>query len=930
MNKSVLQRGIIFVLCICLLFSVCPVYAFAAENQKEKVVRIGVPDDTYDKINENGKRSGYGYEYLQKIAGYTGWKYEYVDCTWENCFDKLKNDEMDIIEGISYTKERAEKMLFSGIPMGDERYCVYAKPDHTDILSSDTASFNGKKIGVLMDYLPEMVLNEWEKKYNLHTQHVNVSNNEDALKKIADGEIDGFVSLEDSRLGGYGMAALTNIGSSKIYFAIGQSHFDLKTELDNAMRRITDDDPYYADELHKQFLSADSVYFLTGEEQKWLSEHGAIKIGYLINDGGVSTLDTETGKVSGLIMDYTQLAQNCLEGQTLKFDLKGYDSQENMQKALHDGKIDMIFHVMQNTNAAEVLGYDLTDTVWKYNMAAVMVKKSFDENAENMVVILRENNDLKSYVSYNYPQWHVKEYATWKDAKKAVHNGKADCIIMDSGKLEQYSDDNKLHSVFLEKYGMVSFAVRRGNSSLLSVLNKTIKTMSVSKFSNAVYIYNSNLKKVTVKEFIRDNFWGFTVLVVSVFLIVLILILGFFRKARIAEKKAKEAQQQAEKANSAKTDFLRHMSHDIRTPLNGIIGMINMSERYYGDKEKLYECKAKVMESLDYLQSLLNNVLDIGKVESGTLQLEHRPFDLVAMLVKQISIVETNAKEYGISFEGGASMSTFHHRYFIGSEEYLNRLLMNLAGNAIKYNRRGGKVILYCNEISSDDKTSVFEFVCSDTGLGMSEEFQKHAFESYAREGKETTNGYSGAGLGLSIVKDIVDRMNGTIKLESKENVGTTFTVTIPLEIDHNAQKEQQKKEEKPDLSGKSVLLVEDNELNLEIAKMLLEDEKMIVTTAENGKEAVDIVSRSVPGRFDFIFMDIMMPVMDGLEAARQIRTLNRKDTKEIPIIAMTANAFQDDIRDCIDAGMNAHIAKPIDSKKIEDTLQLVLKQKIQ
>ena len=494
-------------------------------------------------------------------------------------------------------------------------------------------------------------------------------------------------------------------------------------------------------------------------------------------------------------------------------------------------------------------------------------------------------------------------------------------MIMDSGKLEQYSDDNKLHSVFLEKCGMVSFAVRRGNSMLLSVLNKTIKTMSASKFSNAVYMYDSNLKKVTVKEFIRDNFLGFTVLVVSVFLIVLILILGLLQKARIAEKKAKEAQQQAEKANSAKTHFLRQMSHDIRTPLNGIIGMINISERYYGNKEKLYECKEKVMASMDYLQSLLNNVLDIGKVESGTLQLVNKPFDLVAMLVKQISIIETNAKEYGISFEGGVSMSTFHHRYVIGSEEYLNRLLMNLAGNAVKYNRSGGKVILYFNEISSDDKTAVFEFVCSDTGLGMSEEFQKHAFESYAREGKETTNGYSGAGLGLSIVKDIVDMMNGTIRLESKENVGTKFTVTIPLEIDHNAEKEQQKKVEKPDLSGKNVLLVEDNELNLEIAKMLLEDEKMVVTTAGNGKEAVDIVSKSVPGSFDFIFMDIMMPVMDGLEAARQIRTLNRKDTKEIPIIAMTANAFQDDIRECIDAGMNAHIAKPIDIEKVKMTI---------
>ncbi len=390
------------------------------------------------------------------------------------------------------------------------------------------------------------------------------------------------------------------------------------------------------------------------------------------------------------------------------------------------------------------------------------------------------------------------------------------------------------------------------------------------------------------------------------------------------KEKLKEAAEKANQANVAKTNFLRRMSHDIRTPLNGIVGMINLAQRYGNDKEKLYECKEKVLTSLDYLLSLINDILDMSKVESNALVLESKPFDLIETLNSIIAIIETSANEHNIQFIGGKSLSYIPHRYFIGSQEYLNRLLMNIASNAIKYNKENGSITLYCKEISSNENMALMQFVCSDTGLGMSEDFQKHAFEPFACEGKATITGYSGTGLGLSIVKDIVDIMDGSIEMDSKENVGTTFVVTIPLQMDSNPKVKVQKNEKELNLSGKKALLVEDNEINLEIATIMLQDLGLIVTPAQNGKEALDIFEQSDTHTFDYIFMDVMMPVMDGLEATKRIRSLNREDAKTTPIIALSANAFEDDIKECLDAGMNAHVAKPIDVHALKEELSLL------
>ena len=390
------------------------------------------------------------------------------------------------------------------------------------------------------------------------------------------------------------------------------------------------------------------------------------------------------------------------------------------------------------------------------------------------------------------------------------------------------------------------------------------------------------------------------------------------------QKQLKESMEDAQRANISKTAFLRRMSHDIRTPLNGIVGMIHIAQKHSNDVAKLQECRQKVLQSTDYLQKLINNVLDISKLESGSLMLEYKSFDLVELLSNNMTVVAMSAYENGVRFEGGVEANTIRHRYLIGSPVYLSRVLMNLASNAIKYNHFHGTVNVHCEELSDDGNMAVFKFVCSDTGLGMSEEFQKHAFDVFAQEGKQSTTTFSGSGLGLSIVKDIIELMGGMIELESKENVGSTFTVTVPFKIDHLVENNDSQKDscsQSMELSGKRVLLVEDNAINMEIAHAILEEEHLNITEAKNGKEALEIFQNSKLNEYDVIIMDVMMPVMDGLEATKAIRMLEREDAKRIPIIAMTANAFEEDRKACLDAGMDEHIGKPIDIPLLKRTI---------
>ncbi len=389
------------------------------------------------------------------------------------------------------------------------------------------------------------------------------------------------------------------------------------------------------------------------------------------------------------------------------------------------------------------------------------------------------------------------------------------------------------------------------------------------------------------------------------------------------EKRLEDIAEEAQRASLSKTDFLRRMSHDIRTPINGIRGMIEIANHFDGDLEKQRECREKIWEASGYLLSLVNNVLDMNKLESGAVIFAHNQFDLLTLLEEINTVTEMQATEHGLSFQVDHKKRHIEHRFLIGSPSHIKQILMNIAGNAVKYNKENGSVTVWCEELFCDETAATFRFNCADTGIGMSEDFQKHAFEPFTQEGKNNARTrYDGSGLGLSITKSLTEQMGGHIEFTTKEGIGTTFSVILPITVDHDPPEESQTEEHEPiDLTGYTVLLAEDNELNMEIAKFFLEQHGATVISAKNGSEAVNLFTASAPGDIDLILMDIMMPIMNGHEATLKIRSADRPDAKTIPIVAMTANAFQDDVDKSLSVGMNDHLPKPLGTEKMLSTV---------
>lgn len=933
-------RSVCAMLCLLLLLSVVLPVKAAAETAPVKVVRVGSFEDTFNYVNEKGIRKGYGYELLQTLSGYTGWQLEYVTCDWSDCFEKLKNGEIDIMGDISYTEDRAEEMLFSDEPMGEEEYYLYADLSRADISASDFKTLNGKKIGVLMGTEPEVMLTEWEEKYDLKTQHVNISNNEDVKQKLANHEIDCFVSLEESFWAELGISTMTRVGKSDIYYAINKDRADIKEELDNAMRALEDADPFYTADLYKRYFSLDYTPILTGEEKAWLKEHGAIRMGFLTGDSGVSTYDPATGEITGTITDYIQFARDCLGNQELVFQMVGYDSQKAELDALKSGEIDMVFHFDQSPNLAEDYRVACTNTTWTSNMMAVTNKQHFNENQANRVAVPQNKLSLKRYIAVYYPQWEIVDCAAQEDAARLVKDGQADCFVTGVSSQENYSKKYDFYSVPLPNPAKSCFAVNSGNRHLLSILNKTIKAMPTNMLTGSLAMYKSSSRKVTLSEFIRDNFF-MVLLVSSIFVAVILLaILKLLRKARKAEAAARKAAndtqelnaklqiaaENAESANRAKSTFLFNMSHDIRTPMNAIIGYADLASRHSDDPAKLKKYMENIQVCGQNLLMLLNNVLDLARIENDKTEIEYSVSDIEKDFRNCLAMFRNQADSKGQTLTVTTQLP---YPYIYADIPHLTEVCTNLVSNAVKYTGAGGTIRCGVTQKPGEKEGWCDTVVTvADNGIGMSQEFQKHIFEPFERERTSTVSKVEGSGIGMGIVKKLVGLMGGTVEVESKIGVGSTFTVTIPCRI-ASEDEIQAKREINPSdqkcLCGTRILLTEDNDLNAEIATELLQEEGCTVDRAKDGVECVDMLEKAANGTYQLILMDVQMPVMNGYDATKKIRRMDDPQKANIPIVAMTANAFSEDKQVALDAGMNDHIAKPINMSVLVPTLRKYL-----
>ena len=913
--KLNVQRHICILLCFILYITVLPL-PVSAEEAKSKTVRVGWYEGTYNTTGADGQRRGYSYEYQQAVAAHTGWKYEYVEGSWAELMSMLKNGQIDLLGGISYTEERSTSMLFSELPMGEDKYYLYVDTSNTDISISDLTTLNGKRIGMLPNALPAEMFHEWEKSHGVNTQQVDITGADDVRQKLKNHEIDGFVLNESPQWERDDISPAILIGSSYNYFAVSKKRPDLKEELDQVMQKIERENPFYTDDLYKRYLSANSLETLTDEEQNWLEQHGAVRIGYLKKDVGVSLADAESGEPTGIINDYISLASDCMGEKSIEFQTTGFDSQEEELQALKDNRIDMIFHMNQNPYEAEQNGIILSNTVFEVNVAVLTGVEKFDENRKNTVAVSRNNLLGKWYISFNYPFWKIKEYDSSAEVEKAVRSGEADCFVVKAGQSLKTLANSKMYSVFLTKPGDSCFAVTRENITLMNILNKTIQTLPASRLSGLFSVYENAPGRVTLAEYIKDNLRVVSMSFVSVTLVIILIIVYLMMKAR-------KAQIQAEKANAAKSDFLFNMSHDIRTPMNALLGYNELMKRELTDP-KLLDYQEKMEQSGNLLLSIINNVLDMAKIESGKMELDENYVKIRDVYQGVYKIFQAEAEKKGIHLEMEYEVQ---HEHVICDETKNREIFLNLISNAVKYTASGGAVTIRITELDCDRKDYVrIQTQVIDTGIGMSEEFLPSLFEAFARERNTTAAKVAGTGLGMPIIKKYVDMMGGTIKAESKLGEGSKFTVIMEYRIADKGYYEQvtdpsPDTEETDRISGKYVLLAEDNDLNAEIAEFILEDMGIMVDRVEDGVQCVARMEQKPAGTYDLILMDIQMPNMDGYKATQAIRRLEDKKKAGIPIIAMTANAFEEDRKKAFEKGMNGHIAKPVDAEKVKKTI---------
>ena len=874
-------------------------------------------------MDDRSPKSGYSYEYLQKLASYTGWKYEYVYGEWDELFEKLKDGEIDLMAGVAYSEDRVDQIGYPDSEMLNETFYIYKDTDDSSMQCGDIASYSGKKIGTLKgDQRMTAALEQWKARHRADIEIEYYSDFTECARVFNEQQIDGFVSADNVVSSYSGITPVEKIGKQFFYLCTAKEREDLLSELNMAMSIMNERDAVEVDELRNKYYTETTVsVFLSQQEQQWMKEHAQITVGYLA-DYLPYCDKAEDGSATGLVSDIVPDLFDALSGDyDPEIIYRCFDDQQEMLDCLKNGEVDFVMPVSDGKWYAEQEEFVQSSAVVAFPIALVY-REPYDNEVTSRIAVNQNNLRQYWYTLANYPDAEIVMYDGIEACIDAVNSGETDSTLLSALRVSQLlNGEKKLNIITLSDSEKLCFGVAAGNKALLQILNHGLSILGESYGLNHTHRYLDTVVTYTLTDVIQDHVWLF----IGLLTVLLILIVTYFihreqeqKKAAQHELKQKELLEKAlcaaKQASVAKKVFLQNMSHDIRTPMNAVLGFTNLAIQAGGDTEKTQDYLSKIKISGNHLLGIVNEVLEISRIESGQTKLDESVWS-IADIVKETDIIirdQALAKKQEFSID----IWQVQDMYIYCDKLRVKEILVNLLGNAVKYTQTGGSISLrIIQKPCEKENFGNYEIHVKDNGCGMSEEFLQKIFEPFERQANSTISGIQGTGLGMTIIKGFVDAMGGTIDIKSEENKGTEIIVRLCQRIAEAPEKSEEQKTIScsPELfAGKRVLLVEDNSMNREIATAILEEAGFKVDTAENGAIAVEKVTYYPEGFYDVILMDIQMPVMDGYTATRKIRSLENKAIAKIPIIAVSANAFDEDRQTSLEAGMNGHLAKPI------------------
>ena len=891
----------------------------ASSNTERRVVKVAFPEQAgMSQIGQTGVMTGYNYDYLEKISEFTGWEMEYISYPAEdgneavtNAINDLMAGKVDLL-GPMLKNEQTEQMFEYPENSYGTVYTTLCADVNSSIRRIEANSPEAIKVGL------------WETAENRNAEVMNFLDMENVNHEIvyyptADAQQEALHNGEVDLISGGSLSPMENtriiskFAARPYYFAATKGNTELVDQLDQAMQQISELQPELQDKLFDTyFVDTVNTFSLTDDQRKMLEEKQKLRV--LCVDKDAPYVYQENGEACGaLVLAINDFADEA--GLTPEYIF--CENKSEAEKMLSSEKYDFLIGIPYTSSFCAENGFVRSDSIFDAGMAFVrnkQVDSSYDSEIIGTIDGLEDSFDSSKF----------QKVVLFDDAEaciSALKRGKVDVIAGDRSVMDYYiyeDGSTMLTAAISGKIHDVCIAVSRENDlPLLGILNNYINNLSTYK--RTLYLDNGSVhgNMVSVSRIITQYPMIATVVVVLLTTLILTAVYTLIYSSKMGRKN-----QELVKANQAKSDFLSRMSHDIRTPLNGIIGLLKIDISHLDDQELIRENHEKMMVSADHLLGLLNDVLQMGKLDDGTVTLEHELIDLNDLSQDVVTIIKGRALEAGIQWEYKKGNMELDDNYVYGSPVHLRQIFLNIYGNSIKFSKPGGKITTTVNVLEEKEGIRTYQWKISDTGIGMSEEFVQHIFDPFKQEKSDARSVYQGIGLGMTIVKRLLDQMGGTILVNSKKDVGSEFIITIPLEIAPAPQEPAEKKADtEADIKGMRLMVVEDNELNAEIIETLLRDDGAEVIAVYDGKQAVDLFQESPEGAFDAILMDIMMPVMDGITATKEIRALKRPDAKQVPIIAMTANAFKEDERKCLEAGMNAHLAKPVEIDKVVKTV---------